>query len=150
MFSSDISLPSSFTASQPHSTTRGRIRLIGGRLLLTFIRLPSRTSPSRPRERPALSTKRFSSRLFTDSSFVWFMMEQSLVGKRVAVLVETEFIPMEIDCYRTRFPELGAQVDLLTYLWGKPERELVPDIDSPDKPIRDLGLLKVNKDVGIA
>jgi protease I len=78
------------------------------------------------------------------------MMEQSLVGKRVAVLVETEFIPMEIDCYRTRFPKLGAQVDLLTYLWGKPERELVPDIDSPDKPIRDLGLLKVNKDVGKA
>ena len=78
------------------------------------------------------------------------MTEQPLVGKRVAVLVETEFIPIEIDCYRTRFPKLGAQVDFLTYLWGRPDRELVPDIDSPDKPIRDLGLLKVNKDVADA
>jgi deglycase len=78
------------------------------------------------------------------------MLEQLLAGKRVAVLLETEFIPMEIDYYKTRFPELGAHVDLLTYLWGKTERELVPDVDSPDKPIRDLQLLKVNKDVSDA
>jgi protease I len=77
-------------------------------------------------------------------------MEQPLAGKRVAVLVETEFIPAEIDCYQTRFPELGAQVDLLTYLWGKPQRELICDIDDPDKPVKDLRTLLVTKDVANA
>ena len=77
-------------------------------------------------------------------------MEQPLSGKRVAVLVETEFIPTEIDCYQTRFPELGAQVDLLTYLWGNPQRELISDIDDPNKPIKDLRTLPVTKDVADA
>jgi protease I len=61
-------------------------------------------------------------------------MEQPLSGKRVAVLVETEFIPAEIDCYQTRFPALGAQVDLLTYLWGSPQRELISDIEAHQRP----------------
>jgi protease I len=78
------------------------------------------------------------------------MLEQPLAGKRVAVLLETEFIPMEIGYYKSRFPQFGAHVDLLTYLWGKSERELVPDVDSPDKAIRDLQVLKVDKDVGDA
>ena len=77
-------------------------------------------------------------------------MEQPLSGRRIAVLVETEFIPAEIDCYQTRFPELGARVDLLTYLWGKPQRELICDIDDPDKPVKDLRTLLVTKDVADA
>jgi protease I len=77
-------------------------------------------------------------------------MEKLLAGKRVAVLVETEFIPEELDCYQTRFPELGAQVDLLTYLWGKPQRELISDIDSPDKPVKGIRILTVTKDVADA
>ena len=74
-------------------------------------------------------------------------MELRLDGKRVAVLVETEFIWEELDYYLNRFPELGARVDLLTYLWGAKTRDLVPDIDSPDRRIRDLRLLTVDKDV---
>lgn len=77
-------------------------------------------------------------------------MQQLLAGKRVAVLVETEFIPEEIDCYQSRFPQLGAQVDLLTYLWGKPTRQLISDIDSPDKPVKALRVLEVTKDVADA
>ena len=77
-------------------------------------------------------------------------MEKLLAGKRVAVLVETEFIPEELDCYQTRFPELGAQVDLLTYLWGKPQRELISDIGSPDKPVKGIRILTVTKDVADA
>jgi protease I len=77
-------------------------------------------------------------------------MELPLAGKRVAVLVETEFIWIELDCYLKRFPELGAQVDLLTYLWGAKDRELVPDVDSPDRPIKDLRTLKVYNDVADA
>lgn len=77
-------------------------------------------------------------------------MELPLAGKRIAVLVETEFIWSELDCYLKRFPELGARVDLLTYLWGNDARELVPDIDSPDKPIKDLRTLTVSKEVANA
>jgi protease I len=77
-------------------------------------------------------------------------VEQLLAGKRVAVLVETEFIPEEIDCYQSRFPELGAQVDLLTYLWGQPKRELISDIDSPEKPVKGIRVLAVAKDIADA
>lgn len=73
-------------------------------------------------------------------------MELPLAGKRVAVLVETEFIWIELNCYLKRFPELGAEVDLITYLWGAKERELVPDVDSPDSPIKNLRTLTVSKD----
>ncbi|BCU77420.1 DJ-1/PfpI family protein [Luteolibacter sp. LG18] len=76
-------------------------------------------------------------------------MALSLAGKRVAVLVETEFIPIEIDYYLKQFPALGAQVDLLSYLWGKPSRTLVADIDNPDK-IHDVRTLVVDKDVADA
>lgn len=58
-----------------------------------------------------------------------------LLGKRVAVLVETEYIPHEIEYYRTQFPLLGAQVDFLCHLWTDEERrngkELVSDVTSP-------------------
>jgi protease I len=77
-------------------------------------------------------------------------MDTPLAGRRIAVLVETEFIWSELDCYIRRFPELGASVDLLSYLWGAKQRELVPDIDNPDRPIRDLRTLTVEKDVADA
>lgn len=65
-------------------------------------------------------------------------MEQILKGKRVAVLVETEYIPEEINFYQTFFAQYGAQVDFLTYLWGKPERVLVSDVDNESKPLQKM------------
>lgn len=71
-----------------------------------------------------------------------------LEGKKVAVLLETEFIPMEIDYYKTGFSVLGAQVDFLSYIWkdenpsGK--RTLVSDVDSPNGQLRTF---EVDKDV---
>jgi protease I len=76
------------------------------------------------------------------------MSTKPLLGKKVAVLVETEFIPEEIDYYKIGFSVLGAQVDFLSYIWpdenpsGK--RILVSDIDDPTKHPRTL---EVNKDV---
>lgn len=60
-------------------------------------------------------------------------MDKSLKGKKVAVLVETEYIPEEVNYYQTFFSQKGAQVDFLTQLWGKPERVLVSDVDSEYK-----------------
>lgn len=48
----------------------------------------------------------------------------NLKGKKVAVLVETEYIPKEIQYYRDFFTKHGAEVDFMTYLLGKPQRSL--------------------------
>ncbi len=65
-------------------------------------------------------------------------MDKILEGKKVAVLVETEYIPEEVNYYQEFFTKHGAQVDFLTYLWGAPERVLVSDVDSVDKPLQSM------------
>lgn len=65
-------------------------------------------------------------------------MDKILKGKKVAVLVETEYIPEEVNHYQKFFTEQGAQVDFLTYLWGAPERVLVSDVDSVEKPLQSM------------
>lgn len=66
------------------------------------------------------------------------MNKNLLKGKRVAVLVETEYIPSEIKFYCNFFSELGAEVDLMTYLWGKEERIIVSDVTEPDGQVEQL------------
>jgi protease I len=62
-------------------------------------------------------------------------MANKLKGLKIAVMVESEFIPEEIAAYQTRFPELGAKVDLISRLWGNPSAEFVSDIvDDPASP----------------
>ena len=65
-------------------------------------------------------------------------MDKILEGKKVAVLVETEYIPEEVNYYQEFFTKHGAQVDFLTYLWGASERVLVSDVDSVDKPLESM------------
>jgi len=43
-----------------------------------------------------------------------------LHGRRVAILLETDYVEFEIDYYLRRFAEEGATVELLTRLWGSP------------------------------
>jgi protease I len=43
-----------------------------------------------------------------------------LVGRTVAILLETDYVEPEIDYYQRRFAEEGASVELLTRLWGQP------------------------------
>lgn len=43
-----------------------------------------------------------------------------LKGKKIAVLMEGDFYEPEIFYYQRRFPEEGAEVHLLTRLWGQP------------------------------
>lgn len=65
-------------------------------------------------------------------------MQKMLEGKKVAVLVETEYIPEEVNYYQEFFTEHGAQVDFLTNLWGASERVLVSDVDNVDKPLQSM------------
>lgn len=57
------------------------------------------------------------------------MATRMLEAKKIAILVETEFIPEEIKAYQTRFPELGATVHLMSRLWGNPSTRFVSDVD---------------------
>jgi putative intracellular protease/amidase len=59
------------------------------------------------------------------------MSDARLRGKKVAVLVETEYVPGEIRAYRERFQKLGAEVHFVTRLWGQPRQRFVSDVDEP-------------------
>lgn len=57
------------------------------------------------------------------------MADTPLAGKKIAVLVESQYIAQEIACYRARFPELGAEVHLVTRLWGQPKQTFVSEVE---------------------
>lgn len=80
------------------------------------------------------------------------MANKTLEGKKIAVLVETEYIPEEITAYQTRFPELGATVHFMSRLWGNQSVRFVSDVDSVEDADRinrqetNLPTLEVNID----
>jgi protease I len=43
-----------------------------------------------------------------------------LKGKKIGILIESDFYEPEIFYYQRRFPEEGAEVHFLTRLWGQP------------------------------
>lgn len=53
------------------------------------------------------------------------MGQQSLQGKKVAVLIEGDFYENEIFYYQHRFPEEGLELHFLTRLWGQPWLEFL-------------------------
>lgn len=63
-------------------------------------------------------------------------------NKKIAVLVETEYIPKEIEFYKYYFTLLGAKVEFLTNLWGESERVLVSDVTSPDEMVSTMVVTK--------
>lgn len=69
-------------------------------------------------------------------------MDRVLEGRKVAVLVETEYIAEEIAFYKEFFPALGAKVDFMTYLLGKPERTIVSDVTEENQPIQTMLIKK--------
>ena len=46
--------------------------------------------------------------------------DQPLKGKKIGVLMESDFYEHEIFYYQLRFPEEGAELHFLTRLWGQP------------------------------
>lgn len=76
-------------------------------------------------------------------------MKKVLKGKKVAVLVETEYIHEEVTGHIDFFEQLGAKVDLITYLWGKPERVIVSDVTEPDTCPQSLTVTKDFADVKV-
>jgi len=66
------------------------------------------------------------------------MVTKALAGKKVAILLETEFIPEEIAAYQQRFPELGATVELMSRLWSQKTLTFVSDVDEVGKSLEYL------------
>lgn len=62
------------------------------------------------------------------------MIPRSLGGKKIAVLLESEFIPEEIEAYQKRFSELKATVHLMSRLWGNPSVRFFSDEDTGNTP----------------
>ena len=57
--------------------------------------------------------------------------QQPLAGKRIAVIMESQFIPQELDIYRQRFQSYGATVDFVSHLWGNPKLRFYSTVE-PD------------------
>lgn len=66
------------------------------------------------------------------------MSYQVLTDKKVAVLVESEFIPGEIEAYRYGFEVLGAEVHFMSRLWGEPRQTFVSDVEHPGETAQTL------------
>lgn len=69
-------------------------------------------------------------------------MNKVLQGKKVAVLVETEYIADEVAYYNDFFTAQGAEVEFMTYLWGKPERVIVSDVTEVGQPVESMVVKK--------
>lgn len=65
-------------------------------------------------------------------------MTKLLDKKKIAVMLETEYIPFEMNYYKEYFTSLGAEVSYVSYLWGEDKKIFVCDIDSPEKPVETM------------
>ncbi len=62
------------------------------------------------------------------------MIPKSLGGNKIAILVESEFIPEEIEAYRKRFSEVSATVHFMSRLWGQPVARFFSDAEEGEVP----------------
>lgn len=72
-------------------------------------------------------------------------LARRLEGKKVAVLVETEYIHEEMEYYKEVFVQEGAQVDFMTNLGDSDKRHLICDITDADNPT--VHTMYVDKDI---
>jgi putative intracellular protease/amidase len=76
------------------------------------------------------------------------MTDTSLAGKKVAVIVESQYIPGEIKIYQERFASYGASVELVSRLWGQTTQRFYSTVEPhEDGTVPPLEWLEVTKDV---
>src|SRR5579872_6938784 len=75
------------------------------------------------------------------------MSEEALSGKRIAVIVESQYIPGEIRLSKEQFSSYGFTVDLLSRLCNRPVARFYSTVN-PENPDTGDGLewLEVSKD----
>ncbi|WP_058554445.1 DJ-1/PfpI family protein [Thiohalocapsa sp. ML1] len=78
------------------------------------------------------------------------MTERPLQGKKIAIVIESEFVPKEIATYRERFAQYGAEVELLSRLWGNAELTFISDVqeagETPETLTVDKDFTEVDPD----
>ncbi|MCB2261591.1 MAG: DJ-1/PfpI family protein [Candidatus Thiosymbion ectosymbiont of Robbea hypermnestra] len=52
-----------------------------------------------------------------------------LAGKKIAVVVESQYVPGEIRIYQERFADYGAEVVLVSRLWGQPSQRFYSTVE---------------------
>ena len=57
------------------------------------------------------------------------MADPVLAGKKIVVLVESQYIAHEIRTYRDRFAGYGASVEVMSRLWGNPSITFVSEVE---------------------
>ncbi|HKM54032.1 MAG TPA: DJ-1/PfpI family protein [Isosphaeraceae bacterium] len=76
--------------------------------------------------------------------------EAHLKGRKIAVLVENLFVPGEIEAYRQGFSDRGAEVHLMSNLWGQEKLTFVSTVDQLEVNLEEtrkrLQLLDVSID----
>jgi protease I len=73
--------------------------------------------------------------------------EKPLQGKKVGILVESQFIPGEIDAYQFGFEVLGAEVVFMSRLWDQPSMTFYSTVE-PGVTAISPSYLQVNIDFG--
>ena len=66
------------------------------------------------------------------------MTLQPLAGKKIAVLVESQYVPGEIEAYRYGFGALGAEVHFMSRLWDQPRLTFVGEMEQPGQTPQTL------------
>lgn len=69
-----------------------------------------------------------------------------LAGQRVAVIVESQFIPQELQTYRRNFESYGATVDFVSRLWGERRQRFYSTVEPG--VVDDVQYLDVSIDFG--
>lgn len=72
-------------------------------------------------------------------------MNQPLKGKKVALLLETEYIYDEVVYYQQQVKAMGGELHLLSYLWGEKSKTFVNDCDSWKNAITSMHALTVDR-----
>jgi putative intracellular protease/amidase len=70
-----------------------------------------------------------------------------LAGKKVAVLVESQYIPGEVQIYQERFAGYGATVDLVSRLWGQSKQKFYSTVEPEGENVPPIEWLEVSLDV---
>jgi putative intracellular protease/amidase len=70
-----------------------------------------------------------------------------LAGHKVAVIVESQFIPDELRMYRDELERYGARVDLVSNLWGNERLRFYSTVEPDAAPAIGLEWIEVGVDV---
>lgn len=74
------------------------------------------------------------------------MTDKALAGKKIAVVLESQYIPGEIKLYQERFASYGATVDLVSRLWGQPKATFYSTVEVIDGEPTPLETIEVSLD----